>query len=338
LPSPAQSLSRPLPLLARPLPTAPLITSPSSLYEHDQQFINDADASPALPRGSRYLWYNRAQPADGPDHGNNDEHLIGYGTGGCPIVNLSYAATTFTGSLVVPAQGSNSVPVPISLFETHKNQDSCENTTFQVRFPRNGNLHVVPSTSTLLSSSHNPSVVGQSVTYTATVVSGDGSGNHHNSNSPTGTVDLQDGSITICSTCQSLGTPTDRPQQPAHPDLPRDRNTSDHSSLHELRRELENSTSSVLNQLVQSTRKSASILTSWPNPSVVGFPVSLTASVFGTPSVPSGPTATGTSVFISVQPITSHSLIGTETLTANGKATMTTSTLPLGSDSLFAGL
>jgi Ca2+-binding RTX toxin-like protein len=91
----------------------------------------------------------------------------------------------------------------------------------------------------------------------------------------------------------------------------------------------------VLYQDVQSTRKSATILTSWPNPSVVGFPVVLTATVFGTPPVPSGSTPTGSVNFYSGTPFTSHSLIGTETLTVNGKATLTTSTLPIGSDPLF---
>jgi Ca2+-binding RTX toxin-like protein len=96
------------------------------------------------------------------------------------------------------------------------------------------------------------------------------------------------------------------------------------------------STSFVFYQLVQSSRKSATIITSWPNPSVVGFPVELTASVFGTPPVPSGPTATGIVSFYLGTPSTAHSLIGTETLTTNGKATLTTSTLPTGADPLFA--
>jgi Ca2+-binding RTX toxin-like protein len=295
--------------------------------------------TPALlyPGVSRYLWYTAHNPLTVPITVTTMSISSVTAPAGCPIVNLSYAATTFTGSLVVPAQGSNSVPVPISLFETHKNQDSCENTTFRFDFQGTATFNVVPSTSTLLSSSHNPSVVGQSVTYTATVVSGDGSGNHHNSNSPTGTVTFKDGSITICSNVPVSGNPDGSSTATCTP--PTYLVTGTHPITAVFTNSdgnFENSTSSVLNQLVQSTRKSASILTSWPNPSVVGFPVSLTASVFGTPSVPSGPTATGTVSFYLGTPITSHSLIGTETLTANGKATMTTSTLPLGSDSLFA--
>jgi len=82
--------------------------------------------------------------ADGPDHGNNDEHLIGYGTGRVPNRQPQLRRNDLTGSLVVPAQGSNSVPVPISLFETHKNQDSCENTTFRFDFQGTATFNVVP--------------------------------------------------------------------------------------------------------------------------------------------------------------------------------------------------
>jgi len=228
-----------------------------------------------------------------------------------------YAATTFTGSLVFRPRVRTRYQSRFRCSKPTRTKIHVEHDV-QVRFQGTATFNVVPSTSTLLSSSHNPSVVGQSVTYTATVVSGDGSGNHHNSNSPTGTVTFKDGSITIAPTCQSLGTRRIVHSNLHTPDLPRDRNTSDHSSLHELRRELRESTSSVLNQLVHRLENRPSILTSWPNPSVVGFPVSLTASVFGTPSVPSGQQRLEPSV---LSRYTDHVtlLIGTETLTANGK-------------------
>jgi Ca2+-binding RTX toxin-like protein len=96
------------------------------------------------------------------------------------------------------------------------------------------------------------------------------------------------------------------------------------------------STSTALDQVVQSARKSATILNSWPNPSVVGFPVTLTAAVLSAPSVPSGPTPTGTVSFYLGTPITVHSLLGTETLTGNGKSLLTITGLPIGSDNLYA--
>jgi len=73
-------------------------------YEHDQQFINDADASPALPRVSRYLWYTAHNPLTVPITVTTMSISSVTAPAGCPIVNLSYAATTFTGSLVVPAR------------------------------------------------------------------------------------------------------------------------------------------------------------------------------------------------------------------------------------------
>ena len=96
------------------------------------------------------------------------------------------------------------------------------------------------------------------------------------------------------------------------------------------------STSSVLDQVVQSARKSATILTSWPNPSVVGFPVTLTANVFGAPPVPSGPTPTGTVSFY-LEPRSPHiHCWERKPLRANGKSILTTTGLPIGSDNLYA--
>jgi hypothetical protein len=45
---------------------------------------------------------------------------------------------------------------------------------------------------------------------------------------------------------------------------------------------------------------------------------------------------TGTVTFYEGTPITSHSLFGTVSLDPSGKAKLTTSTLPIGSDNLFA--
>ena len=139
--------------------------------------------TPALlyPGVPRYLWYTAHNPLNVPITVRYYEYF-------CPLrrrraVRRSTSitpSTNFSGSLVVPANGSNSTPVPISLFETHTNQDSCEHKVFQFKFQGSATFSAVVSTQTLLSSSHNPSIVGQSVTYTATVISGGGSGNQPN--------------------------------------------------------------------------------------------------------------------------------------------------------------
>lgn len=295
--------------------------------------------TPALlyPGVPRYLWYTAHNPLKVPITVRTLGITSVTAPSGCPTINLDYASTTFTGSLVVPAQGSNSVPVPISLFETHTNQDSCELKAFDFTFQGSATFSVVASTHTQLSSSRNPSAIGQFVTYTATVISGYGSGNKHDSGFPTGTVTFNDGSTTICTSVPVSagpnGSSTATCTSPTylvtgmHPITAVFTNTDGNFA---------DSTSSVLDQVVQAGRKSATIMTSWPNPSVVGFPVVLTANVLGTPSVPSGPTPTGTVTFYSGTPFTSHAALGTQTLNSNGKATLTISTLPAGSDDLFA--
>jgi hypothetical protein len=295
--------------------------------------------TPALlyPGVQDFLWYTAHNPLKVPITVRTMDITSVTPPPGCPVLNLDYASTTFTGTLVVPAQGSSAVSVPISLFETHVNQDSCEHKVFLFSFKGSATFNGVTSTQTFVTSSHNPSVVGQSVTYTASVVSGGGSGNQHGFGSPTGTVSFLDGSTTICAnvpvssgpngTSFATCTPPAYLVTGIHPITASYTNTDGNFS---------DSTSTVLTQVVQSARKSATILTSWPNPSVVGFPVVLTASVFGTPSVPSGPSPTGTVSIFSGTPFTAHALLGTETLGGTGKATLTTSALPIGSDSLFA--
>jgi len=284
-----------------------------------------------------YLWYTAHNPLKVPMTVRTLSISSVTPPPGCPTVNLDYSATTFTGTLVVPAQGSNSVAVPISLFETHTNQDSCERKVFLFSFRGSATYNVVPSTETMLTSSHNPSIIGQSLTYIATVISGGGSGNQRGVSSPTGTVSFLDGSTTICANVQVLSGPNGTSSATCTPP------TYLAIGLHPITAEYTNtdgnfsdSTSKVLVQVVQSARNSATILTSWPNPSVGGFPVALKASVLGTPPVPSGPTPTGTVTFFLGTPFTSHTALGTETLTSDGKATLTTTTLPAGSDSLFA--
>ena len=289
------------------------------------------------PGTQRYLWYTAHNSLKVPITVRTLSISSVTPPSGCPTSNLDYASTTFTGTLVVPAEGSNSVPVPISLIETHANQDSCENTTFEFSYQGSATSSVVTSTQTQLSSSHNPSVIGQPVTYTATVISASGSGNQHDSGSPTGTVTFKDGSTAICAgvpvsagsngSSSAACTPPTYLVTGMHLITAVFTNTDGYFS---------GSFSSKLDQVVQSAQKSVTVLTSWPNPSAVGFPVSLTATVLGTPPVLFGSTPSGTVTFYLGSPITSHSALGTEALDSNGKVTLTTSTLPAGSDNLFA--
>src|SRR5262249_25300431 len=90
------------------------------------------------------------------------------------------------------------------------------------------------------------------------------------------------------------------------------------------------STSPSLNQIVGNG--TTTVLSSAPNPSVVGAGVTLTATVSKTSGSGS---PTGSVSFFSGTPSGSHTLLGTGTLNSSGKATLTTSTLPAGTNSLY---
>jgi hypothetical protein len=123
---------------------------------------------------------------------------------GCPTSNLDYSSATFSGSLVVPASGTNSVSVPISLIDTGTNQDSCENTVFNFTYA--GTATYSEDTTTVVTSSQNQS----GVTYTATVTASASSGQDPVPSSPTGTVTFNDGATALCTAVplSSTGTTT----------------------------------------------------------------------------------------------------------------------------------
>jgi hypothetical protein len=84
---------------------------------------------------------------------------------GCASFNFDLSSPTFSGSLVVPPSGTNTVSVPISLIDTQANQDSCGNTTFNFVYEGAATYTEVYATTTAVTSSQNQSTV----TYTATV-------------------------------------------------------------------------------------------------------------------------------------------------------------------------
>ena len=121
---------------------------------------------------------------------------------GCPTSNLDYSSATFSGSLVVPASGTNAVSVPISLIDTGTNQDSCENTTFN--FAYEGTATYSEATTTVVTSSENQS----GVTYTATVTASATTGQDPVPSSPTGTVTFNEGTTAICTAVPLASTGT----------------------------------------------------------------------------------------------------------------------------------
>jgi hypothetical protein len=118
----------------------------------------------------------------------------------CPVSNLDVSGTTFSGSLIVPATGTNTTSVPISLIDTATNQDLCQGATFDFTYSGTATYAQAYATTVAETSSGNPSDVGQPVTYTATVTATEASGQDPVPNSPTGTVTFEDGSTTLCTT------------------------------------------------------------------------------------------------------------------------------------------
>lgn len=285
-----------------------------------------------LPGVPRYLWYSAHNPLSVPITVTSLRISGVSSPAGCPLVNLNDTQTTFSGSLSVSPGGTNSVPVPIELVETHQNQDSCEHTAFKFTFQGTATYQVAHPTSTVLTSSHNPSVVGQSVTYSATVSAGPSS-----AGSPSGTVSFFDGSTPLCSNLPLPGGTHGPPSVSCTPSTYLVTGTHLITAVYTSSDAgFSNSTSSVLTQVVQSALRTTTVFASQPNPSVIGAPVTITAKVFGAPPVPSGSSPSGTVSFYVGLPFGPHTLLGTEVLDATGKAVLTTSTLYEGTDNLFA--
>ncbi len=167
------------------------------------------------------------------------------------------------------------------------------------------------STTTGLASSANPAAPGAAVTFTATVTASSGT--------PTGTVTFNDGSTAIgTGTLNGSGVATLTTSTLAlgtHPITAVYGGTAAFSG----------STSAVLNEVI-ALGATSTTLTSSVNPATPGTAVTFTATV----SSPSG-TPTGTVTFND-----GSTAIGTGTLNGSGQATLTTSTLALGSHPITA--
>jgi hypothetical protein len=152
------------------------------------------------PGAQRYLWYTAYNPMTVPITVTSMSIAGLTAPSGCPISNLDYGSTAFSGSLVVPASGTNSVSVPISLLDTQTNQDSCENTTFNFTYAGSATYTEVYDTTTAVTSS--------GVTYTATVTASAATGQDPVPSSPTGTVTFNGIALCTAVPLASTGTTT----------------------------------------------------------------------------------------------------------------------------------
>jgi hypothetical protein len=163
-----------------------------------------------------------------------------------------------------------------------------------------------PPTTTTLTSSLNPSIFGQSVTFTATV----------SSTTVTGTVTFKDGATTLGSMSPTLGVATYTTSALT---------ATTHSITAVYGGDVNNgpSTSTAVSQVVNAQTVTTTVLTSSVNPSTYGTSTTLTATV--SPS-----SATG-----SVQFFDGATSLGTGSL-SSGVATLALSSLAVGANSLTA--
>ena len=121
---------------------------------------------------------------------------------GCPASDFDLP--TFSGSLPIPANGAVSTSgLPISLIDTHTNEDACEGLT--VGFTYTGSAQYTDSTSTVLTASPSAPTSSQPTTLSATVT---GNNAANDPSTPTGTVTFNLCSDATCSSTTSLGTGT----------------------------------------------------------------------------------------------------------------------------------
>ena len=175
------------------------------------------------------------------------------------------------------------------------------------------------ATTTKLTSSPNPSTYGTAVTFTATVSATTGT--------PTGTVSFYSCTTSSCGTKTLLGTGTLSGGQATYATSTLTLGTDYVEAVYGASGNYSSSASAVLSQVVNAEATTTS-LTSSPNPSTYGTSVSFTATVSASTGTP-----TGTVTFYSCTTSScgTKSSLGTATL-SSGKATYSTSTLPVGTD------
>ena len=240
---------------------------------------------------------------------------------------------TYSGSFTVPASGNASSPgVTIELKDSGSSQDGCAGYTYH--FTYSGGAEYTDSTSTTLSAGPNPSTSGQSVSFSATVTAANAS---TDPTLPSGTVSFYrcptsaqctagssnllgsgtistGGKASFSASTLSAGTTYVEAVYPA-------------SGTN-----FTPSTSNVVAQVVgSSTVGTSTSVTSSPDPSGDGQATTLTATVT---KFSGAGTPTGTVTFHLGSP--SGTVLGSAVLTSIGQANLITSTLPAGTDSVFA--
>lgn len=163
-------------------------------------------AATLLPGAQRYLWYKVTNLLNVPITVQSLSISGVTSPAGCAASNLNYAGTTFSGTLVVPASGTNAVSVPISLTNLNISQnnagsstENCANKSFALAFTGSA-IYTAVTTTVLSATPMSPAVAGQPVSLSATV-----SASTSGATTPTGSVTFYSCIGSTCATKTSVG-------------------------------------------------------------------------------------------------------------------------------------
>lgn len=253
-----------------------------------------------------------------------------------PDVTLTFAPGHFFpvpgGSVSTP--GTSTYDATLALSDSG-NQNACKNVGLSMSLSASAQYNEAYGTTTMVKSSLNPSVVGNSVTYTATVTASSTSAQDPVPSSPTGTVTFEDNNIAI-GTC--TGTVVTSLSTTASQATCTVTYNSTAGSPHPITAVFTNAdgnfssgVSGPLDQAVDAS-STTTVMTVSPSTSTFASPVALRATV----TAASGPVPSAGAVSFYLGTSTSlHVLLDTASVSA-GIASYTSSSLPSGPDSLYA--
>ena len=237
---------------------------------------------------------------------------------------------TFSGSINVTGGGDATSPgEPMELKNNGAPQNDCENLTYHFVYSGSASYTEVYGTSTGLASSQSPSSPGQSVTYTATLTASATAGQDPVPSSPTGTVTFEDNGATICNTVPVTSTGATTATAPCTVNYPTTAG-SPHSitaSYVNTEGNFTSSNGSLSQQVASGSTSGTASLTSSPNPSGFGTSVTFTDTVSASSGRPGAPV---TFYSCTTNTCSAKSPLGTRTLNGSGRATYSTSSLPMG--------
>ncbi|MCU1363402.1 MAG: Ig-like domain repeat protein [Acidimicrobiaceae bacterium] len=281
----------------------------SAVPNNDFTITNTISSSPTsqsaallYPGVQRYIWYTVTNSLTVPITVTSLSISAATAPSGCAISNLNYGSTTFAGTLLVPALGSNSVSEPISLYDPSTSQNNpssptedCANKTFDFTFT--GTAQYTDVTTSVLSASPNPSNAGQLVTLTDAVTT------PTDGNTPAGSALFYSCTSTSAASCSStaLGAAVALNGSGVATMLvsPTTAGTYYYEAVYTPAdsTNFAASTSNVLTQTVNSAVVGSTVvLRSLNNPTTVSFPVAFVADVLGL-FPPGPPFNTGTITF-----------------------------------------